>query len=69
MPLSDWRDADYSAGNPDGFSGPYDPDGLRAAIAGGEGFDWYYSTFRRGYLARALSDHRRRVRQAMGLSL
>ncbi len=45
MPLSDWRDADYSAGNPDGFSGPYDPDGLRAAIAGGEGFDWYYPTF------------------------
>ncbi len=22
MPLSDWRDADYSGGNPDGFSGP-----------------------------------------------
>ncbi|MGN6467962.1 MAG: baseplate multidomain protein megatron [Rhizobiaceae bacterium] len=43
MPLSDWRDADYAGGNPDGFEGPYDPDGLRAAIAGGEGFDWYYA--------------------------
>ncbi|MDQ2634833.1 MAG: glycoside hydrolase TIM-barrel-like domain-containing protein, partial [Pseudomonadota bacterium] len=45
MPLSDWRDADHAAGNPDGFAGPYDPAGLRAAIAGGEGFDWYYPTF------------------------
>ncbi|NGO53630.1 baseplate multidomain protein megatron [Allomesorhizobium camelthorni] len=44
MPLSDWRDADYSNANPDGFAGPYDPDGLRAAIAGGEGFDWYYAS-------------------------
>lgn len=42
MPLSDWRDADYAGGNPDGFAGPYDPLGLRGAIAGGEGFDWYY---------------------------
>ncbi len=50
MPLSDWRDGDHAAGNPDGFAGPYDPAGLRAAIAGGEGFDWYYPTFeaRRG---------------------
>lgn len=45
MPLSDWRDGDHAAGNPDGFAGPYDPAGLRAAIAGGEGFDWYYPTF------------------------
>ena len=44
MPLSDWRDADYAGGNPDGFSGPYDPDGLRAAVAGGEGYDWYYES-------------------------
>lgn len=42
MPLSDWRDADFAGGNPDGFAGPYDPAGLRAGIAGGEGFDWYY---------------------------
>ncbi|MEQ1942280.1 glycoside hydrolase/phage tail family protein [Mesorhizobium sp. VNQ89] len=45
MPLSDWRDADYAGGNPDGFSGPYDPVGLRAGISGGEGFDWYYPGF------------------------
>ncbi|MFC5385359.1 glycoside hydrolase/phage tail family protein [Aquamicrobium segne] len=42
MPLSDWRDADYAGGNPDGFAGPYDMHGLRAGIASGEGFDWYY---------------------------
>lgn len=45
MPLSDWRDVDFSGGNPDGFSGPYDPAGLRAQIAGGEGFYWYYADF------------------------
>jgi hypothetical protein len=44
MPLSDWRDADYAGGNPDGFASPYDADGLRAAISGGEGFDWYYAS-------------------------
>ncbi|MDN5926714.1 MAG: glycoside hydrolase TIM-barrel-like domain-containing protein, partial [Hyphomicrobiales bacterium] len=44
MPLSDWRAADYAGGNPDGFEGPYDPDGLVASIAGGEGFDWYYAS-------------------------
>jgi hypothetical protein len=43
MPLSDWRDADYAGGNPDGFSTPYDPAGLKAGVAGGEGFDWYYA--------------------------
>lgn len=42
MPLSDWRDGDAAGGNPDGFVGPYDPRGLKAAIVGGEGFDWYY---------------------------
>ncbi|WP_274629667.1 baseplate multidomain protein megatron [Arvimicrobium flavum] len=44
MPLSDWRDADYGGGNADGFQTPYDIEGLTAAIAGGEGFDWYYSS-------------------------
>lgn len=43
MPLSDWRDTDYAGGNPDGFVGPYDPQGLAASIAGGEGFDWFYA--------------------------
>lgn len=43
MPLSDWRDSDYAGGNPDGFATPYDPAGMKAAITGGEGFDWYYA--------------------------
>lgn len=43
MPLADWRDSDYSGGNPDGFSGPCDPRGLRSQITAGEGFDWYYA--------------------------
>lgn len=43
MPLSDWRDADHGGGNPDGFSTPYDAAGLKAALVGGEGFDWYYA--------------------------
>ncbi len=42
MPLSDWRDEDYSGVNPDGFHGPYDAAGLGRAIAGGEGYEWYY---------------------------
>jgi hypothetical protein len=45
MPLADWRDADYHGGNPDGASGPYDPEALRSAISSGEGFDWYYASF------------------------
>src|SRR5690606_22299574 len=44
MPLSDWRDSDYGGGNPDGFRSPYDPDGLRAMVASGEGYDWYYAS-------------------------
>lgn len=44
MPLSDWRDADHADGNPDGFASPYDLAGLKAGIAGGEGFDWYYAS-------------------------
>lgn len=43
MPLSDWRDGDYAGGSPDGAAGPYDPAALRAAIAGGEGYDWFYA--------------------------
>lgn len=45
MPLSDWRDADYAGANPDGFAGPYDPEALKASVAGGEGFDWHYADF------------------------
>lgn len=44
MPLTDWRDADYLDGNPDGARGPLDPDAMRGAVAGGEGFDWYYAS-------------------------
>ncbi|WP_163269003.1 baseplate multidomain protein megatron [Chelativorans alearense] len=44
MPLSDWRDSDVGGENPDGFAGPYDLEGLRAAITSGEGFDWYYAS-------------------------
>lgn len=44
MPLSDWRDGDEAGTNPDGFDHPYDPDGLRAGITSGEGFDWYYAS-------------------------
>lgn len=42
MPLSDWRDGDHANPNPDGFAGPYDLNGLRAAVTGGEGQDWHY---------------------------
>ncbi|EKF40644.1 phage host specificity protein [Nitratireductor indicus C115] len=44
MPLSDWRDEDCAGGNPDGFSGPYDAEGLEAALSSGEGFEWYYAS-------------------------
>lgn len=44
MPLSDWRDEDYSAPNPDGFTAPYDLNALQRQIASGEGFDWYYAS-------------------------
>lgn len=44
MPLSDWRDGDYSAGNVDGFQNPYDRAALRGQIAAGEGYDWYYGS-------------------------
>ncbi|HEV7255466.1 MAG TPA: glycoside hydrolase/phage tail family protein [Mesorhizobium sp.] len=42
MPLSDWRDGDLETGNPDDAKGQADPAALRAAIRGGEGFDWFY---------------------------
>ncbi|MDJ0627292.1 MAG: glycoside hydrolase/phage tail family protein [Rhodobacter sp.] len=40
MPLSDWRDRDDHADA--GWGSIYNLDYLRANIAGGEGFDWYY---------------------------
>jgi hypothetical protein len=44
MPLSDWRDADLMAGNPDGAGFANDQAAMRAAIEGGEGFDWFYAS-------------------------
>ncbi|MBP1859817.1 baseplate multidomain protein megatron [Rhizobium herbae] len=44
MPLSDWRDGDLSQGNPDGFRLAEDADAMRAMIAAGEGYDWYYAS-------------------------
>jgi hypothetical protein len=43
MPLSDWRDG---AGHRDaqGWRGVHDLDYLRANVAGGEGYDWFYAT-------------------------
>lgn len=41
MPLSDWRDGDHLDQN---FTSIYNLDYLRANIAGGEGFDWYYAS-------------------------
>jgi len=42
MPLSDWREGDGHADA--GWGSIYDLDYLRANIAGGEGFDWYYDS-------------------------
>ncbi len=44
MPLSDWRDGDLEAGNPDGFATPDDASAMAVQIASGEGFDWYYAS-------------------------
>lgn len=44
MPLSDWRDDDLGADNPDGARLGDDVAALRAAITSGEGFDWYYAS-------------------------
>ncbi|MGF9562565.1 glycoside hydrolase/phage tail family protein [Neorhizobium sp. JUb45] len=44
MPLSDWRDDDLGAANPDGARLADDVSALQAGINGGEGFDWYYAS-------------------------
>ncbi|MCM2477625.1 hypothetical protein HGO38_29695 [Rhizobium sp. CG5] len=44
MPLADWRDADLSMANPDGFRIADDVAAMRGQIAAGEGFDWYYAS-------------------------
>jgi hypothetical protein len=40
MPLSDWRDGEFHADA--AFGSIYNIDYLKANIAGGEGYDWYY---------------------------
>jgi hypothetical protein len=44
MPLSDWRDGDLAAENPDGFASRDDAVAFAGQIAAGEGFDWYYAS-------------------------
>ncbi len=43
MPLADWRDADWLGGNLDGAACADDLEAFKAAIAGGEGYDWFYA--------------------------
>lgn len=43
MPVADWRDGTNHADAAD-WESPYDLDYLRANIAGGEGYDWYYAS-------------------------
>lgn len=42
FPLSDWRDGEHADGLV--YEGPCDPRYLKANVAGGEGFDWYYAS-------------------------
>ncbi len=42
MPISDWRDGEQHADK--AWGSIYNPDYLKANIAGGEGYDWYYPT-------------------------
>lgn len=42
MPLADWREGDQHTDRLAGWGSIYDTAYLRANIAGGEGFDWYY---------------------------
>ncbi|MBL0371082.1 glycoside hydrolase/phage tail family protein [Rhizobium sp. KVB221] len=44
MPLADFRDDDFTGVNPDGARLADDKAALKAAIASGEGYDWYYAS-------------------------
>ena len=44
MPLADWREGEAHADWQAGWRDIYDPAYLKANIAGGEGFDWYYAS-------------------------
>lgn len=60
MPLSDWRDEDAADpdGNPDGQVQASDHSAFGKAIAGGEGYDWYYASDadRRGRIRTPITD-------------
>ncbi|MFO0992403.1 MAG: glycoside hydrolase/phage tail family protein [Hyphomicrobiales bacterium] len=45
LPVADWRDGTAHADYVAGARSIYDPDYLKANIAGGEYFDWYYASF------------------------
>jgi len=42
MPLTDWREGVDHRDARDGVTSIYDPAYLRAGVAGGEGYDWFY---------------------------
>jgi hypothetical protein len=42
MPISDWRHGEHHADA--SFGSVYSPEYLKANVAGGEGFDWYYNS-------------------------
>ncbi len=44
MPLSDWRDGDERSIDPAFPASAYDESALQNAIAGGEGYAWYYAS-------------------------
>ncbi|WP_439273312.1 baseplate multidomain protein megatron [Pseudochrobactrum sp. HB0163] len=44
MPLSDWRDGDERSIDPALPPSAYDENALQNAVAGGEGYDWYYAS-------------------------
>ena len=43
-PMADWRDGDAHLDAVAGAKGPHDVGYLRANLAGGEGFDWFYAS-------------------------
>ena len=58
MPLADWRDGEGHADLAAGVSSSYDIAYLRANVAGGEGYDWYYQSAadRRAQVRTPISD-------------
>jgi hypothetical protein len=44
LPLTDWRDGNSHLDRLAGAASIYDADYLKSGIAGGEGFDWYYTS-------------------------